>query len=236
GPDLFPLVIFVDSQPADDHDRHRIGHVAPDTAWSSSMRYGANRQDVVADHMRSGADHVGARSAAFFILQRTATQPVVERRLSAGELREIVVRTQLLGRAQRWVAPGHCYCSQGAFVFSSRRSLALLTGGLSNMDVNRLNSSLDKAKYRRSSRTASASRQAVSSMKSERFRPSASAARSMSVFWRRLARRLMFSSRVFLVFVPVAGIRRLPCIHNDYTSPCARCKYRIHFWLTPSLA
>jgi hypothetical protein len=57
-----------------------------------------------------------------------------------------MICAEFLWRAQRLLAPGHHYCSQGAFVFSSRRNLALLAGGLSSMDVKRLNSWLDKAK------------------------------------------------------------------------------------------
>src|ERR1035437_5140097 len=92
-PDLSPLMIFVDSQPADDHDRHRIWHVAPDTARRFRMRHNsANRQGIIAGDMLAGANDVGARSATLLVLQRPPPQPVVKRRLSAVELREIVLR------------------------------------------------------------------------------------------------------------------------------------------------
>src|SRR5208282_4213876 len=139
-------MIFVDSEPPDDHDRHRVGHIAPDAARRFRQCYGANRQGIIADHLPPGADHVRTRSTAFLIVRRSPSQPVVQRRLSAIKFREVVIRAQFLGRARRLLAPDHPYCSQGAFVFSSRRSLALLAGGLSSMDVKRLNSWLDKAK------------------------------------------------------------------------------------------
>jgi hypothetical protein len=97
GPDLSPLKVIVDSQAADDHDRHRIGHVAPDPARRFRMGHGANRQGIIADHLLAGADYVGARSTAFLILERPPSQPFVEGRLSAIELREIVIRAQFPG-------------------------------------------------------------------------------------------------------------------------------------------
>jgi hypothetical protein len=63
------------------------------------MRYGANRQSIVADHMLPGADYIRTRSAAFLILQLAPLQPVVQRGLSTIEVREIVVGAQLLRRA-----------------------------------------------------------------------------------------------------------------------------------------
>src|SRR5271154_1539361 len=64
-------------------------------------------------------------------------------------------------------------------------------------------------------------------MKSERLRPSASAARSISAFCFRLARRLMVSSRLLLALVLlmflVAGIYS-SCIHNEYTFLGLFCK------------
>mgnify|MGYP002808951992 CR=1 FL=1 len=79
-------------------------------------------------------------------------------------------------------------------------------GGESSIAVDALNVSASSAKYRRSSSTDSASRQEASSMKSERFLPSASAARSIRdlCFW--LARRLMFTSRVARFGVVVFGM------------------------------
>src|ERR1017187_10789999 len=100
--------------------------------------------------------------------------------LATLESQQIVIWAQFLRCSQRLVAPTHC--SHGALVLSSRRSFALLAGDLSSIAAKRLNSWLGKEKYLRSSRTASASRHAVSSMKSDLFLPSASAARSMSAF------------------------------------------------------
>jgi hypothetical protein len=63
------------------------------------MGHGANRQGIIADNLLSGADYVRSRSAAFLILEGPPSQPFVEGRLSAIELREIVIRAQFLGRA-----------------------------------------------------------------------------------------------------------------------------------------
>ena len=100
-PDLSPLKIFVDGQPSNNHNRHGVGHVAPHAARRFRMGHGANRQGIVANYLPSGADHVGAGSAAFLVLQCAPAEPVVERRLSAGEFREIVFGAQILGRGQR---------------------------------------------------------------------------------------------------------------------------------------
>ena len=105
--------------------------------------------------------------------------------LATLESQQIVIWAQFLRCSQRLVTPTHC--SHGALVLSSRRSFALLAGNLSSIAVKRLNSSLGKAKYRRSSRTASASRHAVSSMKSDRFLPSTSAAHAFLPFFKTAA-------------------------------------------------
>jgi hypothetical protein len=63
------------------------------------MGHGANRQGIIAHNILPGAHHVRTRSAAFLVLQRPPSQPVVERRLSAFELGELVIPAQLLGRA-----------------------------------------------------------------------------------------------------------------------------------------
>src|SRR5580700_3058857 len=65
-------------------------------------------------------------------------------------------------------------------------------------------------------------------MKSERLRPSALAARSISDFCPRLMRRLMFSPRFLPDFVN--GVRISPplCIYIEHTSMCAQCKHVGH--------
>ena len=52
------LEMFVDGQPADDHDRHRLRHVAPDAARGFRVRDGAYCQCMIADYLLPGADHV----------------------------------------------------------------------------------------------------------------------------------------------------------------------------------
>src|SRR4029077_11016491 len=134
-----------------------------------------------------------------------AAQPVIQCRLAALKPGEIVILPQFF-RGRKGLL-GHC--SHGAAVRSSRRNRGLAAGGRSSIDKKRLKSSAGKEKYRRSSKTASASRQAVSSMKSERLRLSAVAARSISAFWLRVTRRLMFWLRVLSALAPVAGMKGL---------------------------
>src|ERR1019366_5823656 len=62
-------------------------------------------------------------------------------------------------------------------------------------------------------------------MKSDRLLPSASAARSISVFCLRVARRLIVSPRVAASLFTVPAKRSLPCVYIHYTFLCARCKY-----------
>src|SRR5947207_1889848 len=88
---------------------------------------------------------------------------------------------------------GWAHRDQGDFLLSNRRRFELLAGRLSSMAVNCSKAFSESQKYRRSSKTLSASRHAVSSMKSDRLRPSASAARSINAFCFRLARKLIVS-------------------------------------------
>ena len=60
-PDLFPLIVLMDGQPADDHDWHRIWHVAPNTTWRMHVCYGTHSKGMIADHVLSSADQIGAR-------------------------------------------------------------------------------------------------------------------------------------------------------------------------------
>src|SRR5208337_3564039 len=126
-------------QPADDHDRHWIRNIASNSPRRFLMRDGAHRQGVIPNHVPIRANDVGTRGPASLILQRPPSQPVVERLLSTFEFREIMfVATFAATHRSHWV---RIYCSQGAFVLSSRRNLALLAGGLSSMQVKRLKSS-----------------------------------------------------------------------------------------------
>jgi hypothetical protein len=73
-----------------------------------------------------------------------------------------------------------------------------------------------RRKNRRSSNTAPAARHAASSMKSDRFLPSASAARSMSARCFELARRLIVTSRLcrsFVLAVAVATFLSIQCMY-----------------------
>lgn len=89
---------------------------------------------------------------------------------------------------------GPNYFSQGDFLFSKRANRGLSAGGASTMATNRRNASSLRLNWVLSSNTDSASRQAASRMKSERLRPCASAARSISAFWLGVTRRRMLSA------------------------------------------
>jgi hypothetical protein len=104
---------------------------------------------------------------------------------------------QLLGCSQS----GFCasckrvHRSHGAGVESNLRSCGRSRGGASRSTVNRFQVASSSANVRRSSRTDSASRQAVSSMKSERFLPRTAAASSIRSRCRCRARMLIVTSR-----------------------------------------
>src|SRR3546814_7714182 len=63
-------------------------------------------------------------------------------------------------------------------------------------------------------------------MKSERFLPSASAARSIRVLCFRLARRLMFTSRAARSVEFVFGIAIYFAARIRYIGTCARCQHQ----------
>src|SRR5205814_1911423 len=64
-------------------------------------------------------------------------------------------------------------------------------------------------------------------MKSDRFLPSASAARSISARCLRFARRLIVTSRPCRSSSPVVRIGGSPCPYIHYTSLCVRCPYNL---------
>ena len=86
-PDLFPLIVLMDGQPTDDHDWYWIRHVTPNTTRCVRMCYSTHSKGIIANHLLSSADHIGTRSTTFLILQRSPTQPVVQRRLATLESR-----------------------------------------------------------------------------------------------------------------------------------------------------
>ena len=68
GPIFFPLMVLVNCQATDDHDRHWVRHVAPNAARRMGVGYGADSKSIIAGHLVPSTDHVGTRSAAFLIL------------------------------------------------------------------------------------------------------------------------------------------------------------------------
>ena len=93
----------VHSQPANYHQGNWIGHVAPYAARCSRVGYGARCKTIVCDYpvSRIGANNVCSRSTACLVSQRTATQPIIKRRLTAVESCEIVCLGNRFRRAQR---------------------------------------------------------------------------------------------------------------------------------------
>src|SRR5208337_1696095 len=109
----------------------------------------AYRESVVAHNSPSHADHVCPRRSALFVLAGALPQPVIERRLSAVELRQIVVGRKFFGRADRTRtdrAGARAHLFHGARVLSRRASRGLAAGGLSSMAWKRTNSVSDRAK------------------------------------------------------------------------------------------
>src|ERR1017187_8181615 len=185
-----------------DHHRDRVRHVPPQAARRCRMGNCAHGEAIIGRHPCPGAHHIGTGSAAGFILRGPPPEPVIQKRFAGIELRKLVFRGEFPRSAKRIAAQR----SHGGLVSSSRRSLGLSFGGWSSIAVNRLNAASESTKYRRSSSTASASRHAVSSIKSDRLRSNASAAWSMSAFCLRLARKLIVSPRPLSARVCVPGI------------------------------
>ena len=103
---------------------------------------------------------------------------------------------QLLGRSQSgFLRVLRIHRSHGAGVESNLRSCGRSRGGASRSAVNRSQVASSSANTRRSNRIDSASRQAVSSMKSERFLPRTAAASSIRSRCRCRARMLIVTSR-----------------------------------------
>src|ERR1017187_9602658 len=68
-------------------------------------------------------------------------------------------------------------------------------------------------------------------MKSDRLRPSASAARSIRTFCFCVARRLIVSPRPPTFFFAMPAKNSLHCVYVHYTHTCARCKYNTILFL-----
>src|SRR5947207_2110957 len=145
--------------------------------------------------------------SAFFASASVAFQPVVERGNSRVESADIVVRREAFRGAD---LPRAGHRPQGALDVSKRRSLGLSAGERSKAPVKRLKVFSSTRRNRRSTNTVLASRHAASITKSERFWPSSSAALTMNARWRRLARRLIATSRGCRSFVRVAGMGTPP--------------------------
>src|ERR1700680_432485 len=111
-----------------------------------------------------------------------------------------------------------CHSSQAAFVTSNRRRRRFSAGGLSRAAVNCLYAFSSSRKNLWSRSTAVASRQAASSMNSDRFFPSFSAARSMRDRLTSSARRLIVTPRPTRFIAAVFAIAFLLYIQILYRS------------------
>jgi len=77
----------IDREPGENHDRHRIRHVASHAARCELVRNGAGRHGVVtADLAALVGDDEGAARAAGLVGQRPALEPVIEHGLAAREV------------------------------------------------------------------------------------------------------------------------------------------------------
>src|SRR5437867_6147705 len=125
-------------------------------------------------------------------------------------------RGQVLRRAYRLAPVLHR--SHGALDASRRRRRGLSVGGLSRAAIKRVWTFSSRRKNRRSASTAPASRHAASSMKSDRFFPSASAARSIRARCLRFARRLIVTSRPCRSCLSVLAMGFSSCFCNQLQS------------------
>src|SRR5437762_657535 len=125
-------------------------------------------------------------------------------------------RGQVLRRAYRLAPVLHR--SHGALDASRRRRRGLSVGGLSRAAIKRVWTFSSRRKNRRSASTAPASRHAASSMKSDRFFPSASAARSIRARCLRFARRLIVTSRPCRSCLSVLAMGLSSCIYHQLQS------------------
>ncbi len=82
-----PVQSLVDGQPANDHDRDGIGHIAADAAGRVPMHDSAVGEAVIGNDLISLANNVSARSAGQFVPERPAPEPFVENWSAAIERR-----------------------------------------------------------------------------------------------------------------------------------------------------
>src|SRR5438067_5927250 len=169
------LISAIDSQPSQNHYRHRIWHVTSDPARCFPVRHCTNCQGVVCNHRSANTKHVSSRRAACLVCERPLAQPVIEKFFSAVKTGNVVLGRKWSGRTKRIHKSGRHFSQCGLFS-SRRRRRGLGAGDLSSTPTKRRNSSAPNRKYLLSSNTASASRDAASSMNSERFRPRVCAA------------------------------------------------------------
>ena len=150
---------------------------------------------------RYGQDDRGARawigagrdSAACLVGQCAPLEPEIQSRLSAGERPDLVLCVQ---RDRRTEGGGFAHRSHGGGVASSRFSFSFGAGGASRSATKASKRSESRRNSVRSSRASRAAWRAASSMNSERFLPSASAARVMRSRSSALTRRLTSDLRV----------------------------------------
>ncbi len=130
------------------------------------------------------------------------------------------------------------YFPHGGLVSKRSCNFQLVLGGAFKRSTNCSWVLSSSTKTRRSRSTDSASRQAVSNIKSERFLPSAAAARSMRSRWRCRARMLMLTVLIELLRVDLSafiGTTIPSCVchvnailcRGDFASCHRRCRLRI---------
>jgi hypothetical protein len=103
---------LIDCEAAQDHHWNRVWHIASYSSRRIDVSNGAYSQCVIPDDFPPYRYDVRAGSSARLILHSTASQPVIEHRLTGIEWGQIMRSGQLLGRADRASAT---HRSQGAF-------------------------------------------------------------------------------------------------------------------------
>lgn len=90
-PKALPLPSPVNGKPAEQHNRHRIRHVAADAPGCRAGEHRASGRAVVANYAPAGTQDERARTALGFIVAGVALQLIVERLDPGAEFIEFMI-------------------------------------------------------------------------------------------------------------------------------------------------
>src|SRR5512141_1167905 len=85
------LSCLVDRKSPDHHYRYRVRHIASNAPWRFHVSDCSDGKRVVAHNPLFYASHVRTGGTTFFVLEGPPSQPVVECRFPAAELRQIML-------------------------------------------------------------------------------------------------------------------------------------------------